>query len=91
MMSISVSVLSKKVNDRLTRRAVGRYNQTDVYLAIVERIGNENGTLASQMVVCKSQERRVSFEYLTSQAIRDIGDRWMRVPDSDDWLRRTAE
>ena len=78
--------LSKKVNERLKRRAAGRHNQTDVYLAIVKRSGNENGTPASQTFVCKNQERRVSFEYLASQASRDIGDGCMRVPDWDNWI-----
>ena len=88
MTSISVSVLSKRVHGGLT---VGRDNQTGVYLAIVKRSGNENGTPASQTFVCKNQERRVSFEYPTSQASRDIGEGCMRVPDSDDWIRRTGE
>src|SRR5258706_8066491 len=84
MTSISASVLSKTVNDGLKRRAFGRHNQTDVYLAIVKRRGNENGTPGSQTFVCKNQERRVSFGCLTSQASRDIGDGCMRVPE---WIR----
>ena len=91
MTSISVSVLSKRVHNGLTRRAVGRQNQMDVYLAIVKRSGNENGTPASQTFVCKNQERRVSFEYPTRKGSRDIGDGYMRVPDSGDWIRRTGE
>ncbi len=87
MTSISASVLSEKVNDGLKRRAVGRHNQTDVYLAIVKRSGNENATPASQACVCKNQERRVSFECLTSQASRDIGDGCMRVPEWDNLIR----
>ena len=87
MTPISVSILSKKVNDGLKRRAVGRHNQTDIYLAIVKRSGNVNGTPASQTFVCKNQERRVSFKYLTSQASGDIGDGCMRVPEWDDWFR----
>ena len=74
------------MNDGLTRGAVGWHNQTDVYLAIVKRSGNENGTPASQTFVCKNPERRVSFEYLTSQASRDIGDECTRVPVSSDWI-----
>ena len=87
MTSTSVSILSKKVNDRLKRRAVGRHNQSDVYLAIVKRSGNVNGTPASQTFVCKNQERRVSFWYLTIQASRGIGDGCMRVPEWDNWIR----
>ena len=30
------------INDKLKGSAVGRHNQTDVYLAIVKRSGNEN-------------------------------------------------
>ena len=90
MTSISVSALSKKVNDGLIRRAVGRQNQTDAYLAIVKRSGNENGPLGSQMFVCKNYEGRISFVYLTCWASRDIGGGCMRVPDSDDWFRRTV-
>ena len=63
MQLTSVAFLSKKVNDRLIRRAIGRYNQTDAHLAIVKRPGNENGTRGSQTLVCKSQERRASFKY----------------------------
>ena len=84
--SISVSVLRKKINDGFIRRVLGRYDQTDVYLAIVKRLGDENGTPASQGFVCKNEERRVSFQYLISQASRVIGDGCMRVPDSDDWI-----
>ncbi len=53
MTSISVAILSKKVNDGLKRRAVGRHNQIDVYLTIVKRGGNENGTPASQSMSAK--------------------------------------
>ena len=53
MTSLSVSTLSKKVDDGLIRRAIGRQNQTDAYLAIVKRSGNESGTLASQCLSAK--------------------------------------
>ena len=76
---------SKKVNDGLKRRAVGKHNQSDVYLAIVKS-GNENGAPAPQTFVCKSQKRHVSFEYLTIQASRDTGDAFMRVPEWDKWI-----
>ena len=65
---------------------MGRYNQTDVYLTIMKRSGDEIGTPASQTFVCKDQEQHVSFEYLTSQASRKIEDRCMRVSDLDDWI-----
>ena len=45
--------LSKKIKDGLIRRAVGRYNQRDVHLAIVKWGGSENWTLVSQPSVCK--------------------------------------
>ena len=66
MTSISVSALSKKVNDRLIWRAVGRQNQTEAYLAIMKQSGNENGPLGSQMFVCKNYKWHISFVYLTT-------------------------
>ena len=53
MTAISISVLSKKIKDGLIRRALGKCNQHDVYLAIVKWSGIENGTPASQPFVCK--------------------------------------
>jgi len=56
----------------------------DAYLAIVKRSGNKNRTPSNVY-----QERSVSLEYPTIQNSRDIVDRCMRVPDSNDWIRRT--
>ena len=46
----------QEINDGLMGRAVGRYNETEVYPASAKRSGNENGTIATQNVCLQSSK-----------------------------------